>query len=156
MLPVILEMNAHYRIEHQEGQRNYRIVDTIHQEGLPGSSHIGHPVSVDNKSGNMPGHNEEAHATSQQQHTHKADVTKIFRSEKKCGSTECGGKVPSQGQYQYQPECQQELVASKMKDDQLHRQEIIKIVCPMPDSLLRHHLESYNYYSKPLCQRIVI
>lgn len=47
---------------------------------------------MDDKGGDMPGHDKDAHSCSQYEHAHEIDPAQVFRGEKKGIGTEMGGK----------------------------------------------------------------
>jgi len=78
---------------------------------------------VDNKCGDMPGHDKHSHSAPQQKHTTKIGLTQVLRRKKQGRSAEYGGEVAGDNQHQYNPEQEEQLVLTEMEQEQLHREE---------------------------------
>ena len=65
------------KIEETDGDNG--IVVAVDHKCMPGGTHVGYALAVNNKCGDVPHHNEYTGGAAQQHHADEADLAKIFR-----------------------------------------------------------------------------
>jgi hypothetical protein len=117
-----------YQQVNDKAQRNNCIVQAIFRERVIGGSEKFKPLAVQNKSGDVPRHDERTYSGSQDKHAVKAHFSKVFRREEKRNGAKLFCKVTGYRSKQDNPENKQHLVPSEMKQYQLYRKRIYQFI----------------------------
>jgi len=122
----MIEMPRFEKIKHQEDDRDDAVVDAIPEKRVGCRREKFEIPAEENECRDVPAHDEYANRDSDNSKTDWIYISKVLRSQVERIGTEIFHKDAIDCAEQNKPEHEQDLVSSKMKKDQLHRQRVIE------------------------------